>query len=162
MNQQIQTPEQAVKAAQIVTFAMVAGIVSFGGIAVVVGGLHQDEDAFLSMILGGISLGPIVMSLVLPSLISPERIQSRQTGAGSSVSPEMVPYQVMFTRVLLRSGILEGAALLNLIAYLLEGQWWSIGLAGVILLILLTNFPTASRFHHYAEMQNSFSNPSEH
>ena len=47
--------------------------------------------------------------------------------------------------------LLDGAALFNLIAYIIDGQWFSLATAGFLLLLMGMMFPTVREFESWAE-----------
>src|SRR5262249_29481905 len=49
--------------------------------------------------------------------------------------------------------LLEGAALLAAISYLLEGQAWTLGLALAALALMLSQFPTEARVRSWLQQQ---------
>src|SRR5262249_15847899 len=57
------------------------------------------------------------------------------------------------TRMLIRAAPVEGAAFLNLIAFLVEGQAFSLGIALGLLLVLILQFPTRDGVERWIETQ---------
>lgn len=105
------------------------------------------------------------MSLVLAVASFPELIlffvasnfvpQSSSSHSGN-ISSEMQPYHQKLAHIIVEYALLEGACFMNIVAYILERNWWSLGIAGVFVLFMLSNFPTETRFKHYAETQQTF------
>lgn len=48
---------------------------------------------------------------------------------------------------------LEGAAFLNLVALMMEQHWWSLAIAGALVVLMLNHFPTRTRVMHWIETQ---------
>ena len=56
-------------------------------------------------------------------------------------------------KTIIESALVEGAAFFNLIAFLTVGEWWSLGIAGVLLAVLLVPFPTYDRVENWVRYQ---------
>jgi hypothetical protein len=102
--------------------------------------IEWREDVPLALILAGVALVLVVLSLILPDHLAHQ------------VHPEMRPsfngYQVA---CLIRGAFLEAAVIMQAVAYLIEGEWWSLALGGSIALLLLGAMPTrdtATRWIH--------------
>lgn len=65
-----------------------------------------------------------------------------------AVTTDLGEYQA---RLVVGLAMLEGAAFFDLIAYLLEGRWWTILAAGVLLLWMLTAYPTAGKLARWLD-----------
>ncbi len=60
---------------------------------------------------------------------------------------------VFVTRTIVGSALLEGGALANLIAYMLEGQWFSLVLGIVLALGIAAGVPTRDGVESWVERQ---------
>ena len=60
------------------------------------------------------------------------------------------------TRLIIACAMLESAALLNLIAYMIEGSYFTLVAASVLLVIILNHFPTLGRLEDWVarELEN--------
>jgi hypothetical protein len=55
--------------------------------------------------------------------------------------------------MIIKLALLESAAFFNVIATVVEHNWWSLGLAGLLVGWMLTNFPTRSRVERWIAEQ---------
>lgn len=57
------------------------------------------------------------------------------------------------TRLIVRAALLEGAAFFNLIAFMIERQTWSFGIAGALAAINLSTFPSRDSVLYWIRQQ---------
>jgi hypothetical protein len=55
--------------------------------------------------------------------------------------------------MIVRIAVLEGAAFFNVICSIIEHNWWSLGIAGLLVGWMLTNFPTRNRVERWIAEQ---------
>lgn len=148
-----------VRGAQVIAGAMIGGVLFFAAISVVLaGGVGVESDGeLLSTILAGLSVPPLLLFLFLPVSIIEQLLEKQLRSRSTSVVGNNKPYQTMQLATIVRFAFLEGGAFMNLIAYIVEHNLWSLGIVGVFILFMLSNFPTETRFKHYAEAQQTFS-----
>lgn len=145
MSQGPNTPEQAVRVAQIITGALVMGVVLFAGIAVlVVGALDDPADGVIVSGMGAaFAVVAFAMHLVVPSMIA------RQARTYDT----MRLYGVYQQKTIIGLALLEGAAFFNIIALIIEHNWWSLAIAGGLVFWMLAMFPTRTRVDQWVETQ---------
>ncbi|MFQ5734665.1 MAG: hypothetical protein ACE5KM_22250 [Planctomycetaceae bacterium] len=143
------TPEQSVRAMQVINFALVAGVMIFALIAVIgIGALEQPPAGhFVSLVAAAAAAMAFVMHLVVPNAIGAE------LSGGESGRDAANWYGVYQTRLIVALAILEGAAFFNLIATISEHNWWSLAIAGVLVFWMLIRFPTRTRVDQWVESQ---------
>jgi hypothetical protein len=56
-------------------------------------------------------------------------------------------------QLIIALAMLEGAAFLNLIACMIEHNWWSLAIAGGVVAIMAVQFPTRTRVEQWIETQ---------
>lgn len=150
MDELTPTYDQRLRTMQIVAAALPAGVVLFGVIAV---GLRFSspqvplEGQGISLFLAAFSAVLFVVHFVIPWLLMPQllRVQPQQDAAAQ--------VWVFQSLSIMQLGVLEGGALMNVIAYILQWNWWSLGIAGGLVLWMLTRFPTQTRLRHWLETQ---------
>lgn len=128
-----------VRAMQAIVGALVSGIVMFALLVLVLEMREPTGGMILSLIALALGLICLMLGVVIPQTI----------GVGGSVSGVGI-YQ---TRLIISCGLLEGAAFLNLVAYWLELQLFSIGFAALMLLFILWQFPTVDRVLEWLNRQ---------
>ena len=149
---------------RILVGAMAAGVLVFLVLALAMASGRPDPEsrishgAVLVACLAAIACA-IVPRLVTRSLLSAaahgQAGQSAEPGGPapegqSAVGPLLGLYQ---TRLLVSAAILEGAALLNIVAYVLEKQPLSIAVAVILLLLMLVQFPSQRRVEDWVTRQ---------
>ncbi len=98
----------------------------------------QPLIAYMGALFALLSFGP---GLLLP------RFLARQ-GAGKGGLVEL--YQ---TTLIIGMAIFEGAAFFNLVAYMIDGQAFSVAIAAILFLIILMHFPQVSRVQEWLEQR---------
>jgi hypothetical protein len=96
----------------------------------------------VSLSLIAVSIG-LLLALLAFTIPDPVAHQVRPT-----MKPSFETYQVA---CLIRGALLEGGIVLQAVAYLLEGEWWSLAVGGALLLFLIGAVPTrdtATRWIH--------------
>jgi len=146
MLQQSFSIEQVVRATQIITGAMVTGVVTFAAIVVfVLGALKDPSNGLIMSGIGAAFAGvAFVLHLVIPPLIAAKQ------GRGAD---KQQLYGVFQMKMIIGLALLEGAAFFNLVACLVEHNWWSLAVAGGLCFWMLAMFPTRTKIEHWAEAQ---------
>ncbi|QDT30997.1 hypothetical protein [Thalassoglobus polymorphus] len=159
MNRHSRTPEAILRTSQLIAAALIVGVVAFCGVAFfAVGGMNVASDGTLvSAIMAAVTLPQIVMFFFVSAFVTEQVIDNQYGRRSIPVTPENKPYQVMQMRTIIGFALLEGGCFMNIVAYILEKNWWSLGIVGTLVLFMLTNFPTKTRFKHYAESQQAYS-----
>jgi hypothetical protein len=151
-----------VRTTQIIVVALCLGIASFGLYVIVAG---EDGKEAKAEMLTYMSLGMAVvcagMSLVVPrTIVAANRRQiadgtwhpqNSQTRIPDSDAGKLAAVYQMKTIV--GGAILEGAAFFALVAYMIEGHIMSLAVAGVLLLGVLSFFPTTGRVADWVQEQ---------
>lgn len=153
---------QATRTMQVIVGALAAGIVSLLIVVLAISfGRAAPPPEMPMLTYMALALFPvaILVATLFPGVVlrsqrqgilngSP-KLEASATGfstripaGGDIVAPYIGGYQ---TAVILRSAILEGAAFFALVVYLLDGLWWSLAAAAVLLLYILAGMPTRSR-----------------
>jgi hypothetical protein len=134
---------------QIIAIALVMGVVVFGLVAVfMLGALEQPAGGFIvSLIAAVFASGAFVMHLVVPNMMAPS------PRGDVPAADELTCYQQYQARTIIGLAILEGAAFFNIIATIVEHNWWSLAIAGCLVFWMLAMFPTRTRVKHWVEAQ---------
>ena len=138
-----------VRKAQILTGALVVGMVMFAGVVAFLSekGLVQSDDSgelgVLVWVAGGLLLALLPVAFLLRSAVFGR-------AAGGSKLVRESGYQA---GCLLFAATIEGGVLLNLVAVLLLGNWAVNGVAAAAgIMVMLAAFPTEAQ---YAELERS-------
>lgn len=133
------TIEPALLTCRIIAGALVFGVVTFAAVAIVLRlGDPPAAAMLMSLIAAGIAVAAAGARQVMVGVLS------GGTGTSQGVGPSgsLALYQ---TRMIVGLAILEGAAFFNVVAYILEGHWWSLAVTAGLVALMLTAFPTRSR-----------------
>lgn len=148
------TPEAWVRNMQIIAGALIAGVVIFALIAVfALGALGQPPTG---VIVSYMALGMTAIELVpfalVPRFVTAPTVHRARQGTGN-LEGNALQYGLYQTRMILRYALLEGAAFFSIVATIIEHNWWTLGVAGGLVLMMLTIFPARTRVEHWMETQ---------
>lgn len=143
------SPESVGRTSQIISGALIMGIVMFGGVAFVVAKGAGDQAPMLAFI--GIAFAGMntVLRFIVPTIIvnaaKPKLIEANN-------ADRMVQLAGLYqTKTIIAMAVLEGAALLNLVAYIIDKQLWSYGVVAFLLAVMAISFPSQGQFESWAE-----------
>ncbi len=152
----------AVTVLRIITLAMVAGVVTFGifvyfsQIAIQqppeVDGAqganaeHAEKLPLLSYVAAGATFVAFVMHFVIPGIVGQQGLKT----VDGDLKRQVGVYQ---TKTLVALAILEGAAFLNIVAFMQEHQLWSLALVAGLVFWMLARFPNRGMIENWIEPQ---------
>ena len=127
---------------QIIAAALPIGVIVFALVAVLaLGALAQPPSGSIVSLIGVMfAASAFAAHLVLPNLMASRGVATQQL-----LPTELRPYGAYQTRMIMKLALLEGAAFFNVICTVIEHNWWSLGIAGLLVGWMLTNFPTRGR-----------------
>lgn len=152
----------AVRTMQIIVGALAFGLLNFMGVVVFVIRPADKGPAPDEMVLTYVSVGLAAMSVLL-SFVVPIALAGQlrktvgllpsQTGRSRAIEDaNLAPLlQMHQTLLIIRCAILEGAGFFNLVAHIIERHKITLAAAGVLLFIMMTQFPTRSRVEGWVE-----------
>jgi len=156
---------------RIIVGSMLAGTLTFAAVAVFVGMSAQREkiqDAaapaagpraggqdplpVVSLIMALLAAAAIPASFAVPGAAAQQalRTMNRQSSIGLDDAAFWRAYQ---TQLIVACGLLEGPAFANLIAFMVEQQWWSLGIAGFCAALIALRLPSAEGVEEWVRMQ---------
>jgi hypothetical protein len=146
VSQQQPTPETLIRGMQIIAAALPLGVIVFALVAVVgTGALAQPPSGNIVSLVGVVvAAGAFVAHLVLPNLIA-----QRAANVPQQLPAELKPYGEYQLRMIIKLALLDSAAFFNVVAAMVEHNWWSLGIAGLLVGWMLTNFPTRGRVERW-------------
>jgi hypothetical protein len=155
---------------QIIVFALTAGLVIFIAIVATlrVGGQPPGQpprEPFISYLAIAAAVIALFAWAVVPRMLAGKMRQSivdgqplqyhglpNATDDMRQINPLIAMYQ---TSLIVGCAILEGAGFFNAVAYMLEHQQMNLLAAAVLALMILTQFPTASRLLSWIEDESA-------
>jgi hypothetical protein len=152
---------------QIIAGALLFGVVTFAGIAVFMvqnrggAGMQQDPEhlPILTILAGVMLLSNATLSFIIPAAIvrsNLRRLAASSAGANAAVAnPNLLLLGVRQASLIVSLALLEGAAFLGCIAYLMEGQVVALACVFVGLCLMVWNFPTNSGVANWLDRHQS-------
>jgi hypothetical protein len=161
MDERTIAPEvrRRVKTLQIVVGALATGVLAFAGVA---WSLARPGDLGLLGAVGLFTVVPaVLLAAVAPAFVARAALRQAATSAGERPTSAAL-LQAFAARTISAAAILEGVAILNLVAYLLEGGAWNLAAAGVLVLGMFLVLPTVGAAVSWmAEQSRRWSDVSE-
>ena len=134
---------------QIIAGALVTGVVVFATVAFVIAKGDSPPIPFLSIAAAMFAGVATVMRFIVPVVIvNGGKPQLKQSSGDEQRSLLAGLYQ---TKMIVGMALLEGAAFFNLIAYIIEKQFWSYGVVAFLLGVMAISFPSQGQFDSWAE-----------
>ncbi|WP_339731282.1 hypothetical protein [uncultured Gimesia sp.] len=154
------TPEQRLMMMTVIWLALIMGVVTFG-IVVGIIGLKDAADGGLPVItyIGmGMAALMLVLRMIVPNLVARNQFHQTMQAAqaeGNLDEKQMLGnfYQIFMVRMILGMALLEGAAMLNLVAVLIENQMLAFVPVGILLLVMIASVPTKSKLDGWIRNQ---------
>lgn len=134
---------QAALICKIIASALIGGVLAFAAVAIVIRRGQPAEGTLISFIGAGGAAAMVVARQVVLGLMSTASAKAGTSHAGA--------IGLYVTRLIIGYAVLEGAAFFNLIAYLLEGNWWSLAIAAALVALMLAAYPTRARIRQWVE-----------
>ena len=143
------SPEQTVRVMQMIAGALAFGVVVFAAISVLAfGALSEDPDGQLVSLLAAVmTVVAFVGHMVVPNLTVQQALAEADPDDAASL------YGVYQTQMIIRLSMLEGMAFFNIVACIMEHNWWSLALAGCLVVWMLMAFPSRGRVEQWIEAQ---------
>ena len=146
--------QPVVRVNKIIVGALTLGLALLAGIFLFLGPQQVAETPIVSMVAAGVA----GMSLIARPFIgligtdSDDAQRSLPEGVDATGDPLVDRVAGNWTTGnIVRGAMLEGPGLLNAIVYLIEGQWWSMAIVGVILAWMIGGLPTMDQLEQRIE-----------
>ena len=158
---------------RIIMGAMMMGIVSFLGIAVFLvqqRAPNPNQQVLLSYMAAAYFAIIFVLWWVFPDMVVKNHVQKiaagtwtpgKDPGTGKEFAATAYPTDaskllaVNQTHTLIAAALLEGAAFFGCLAYLIEGQVFTLAVPGVVFALMVLTFPTRDRVSQWVEVQQT-------
>jgi hypothetical protein len=155
-----------IRIVQIIVAALAMGMICFAAVAIFQRIPNPpQQDALIAYLAAGFA----PMMLFVRAIVGTSTVNRSRKNIAAGIRPLNPPAagsqlpanftggdQFLFVfqqKTIIESALVEGAAFFNLIAFLTEGQWWSLAVAGVLLAVLLVPFPTYDRVENWVRYQ---------
>lgn len=151
---------QAVRTMQLITGALLIGVVVFGVIATLVGGKpaapppnQPPPTPILTYMAAGFAFIQLGMRAVVPTVMARNSVAHLQGSLDDSDASKLRLAGIYQTKMIIGMALCEGAAFFALIAWMTERELIAIGTAGFLVLVMLAAFPTRSRVEGWIRHQ---------
>jgi hypothetical protein len=155
---------------QIIVAALAGGLAMFFAVVLFIANAGQRGvgagQPLITYVAVGAAFFAMCVALVLPGVIAGKQRQAIVSGKAALASqlsyalPQTAEFRDLgslvvayHARVIIYGALLEGAGFFNLVAYMLERQTLSLVVAGFLLLMILSQFPTTSRLENWIEKE---------
>ena len=137
---------------RVIGTALVFGVVVFAAVVWFGMGVRPApfELAIVSLVAAAFSVIDFVVHLILPGMVAQQAV--KQLGPKPSESHLLLVYQ---TKTIIRLAMLEGAALFCVVAYILDHQIWTLGIAAALVVFMFASIPSKTRIAHWVETQRA-------
>ncbi len=154
------SPSARLRAMQLVTAVLTAGPVSFGVLAIFMAlGEEPQLDPQWTAIGAAASALAILASLVMPSAIT--KAARQKLAAQAEGSPQEQEawrighlYAIYQIKHIVGLALLEGAALINIVFFMLTGQMWMLAMAAAPIAMMAASFPWKERVELWVQEQS--------
>lgn len=151
-----------IRTVQIITFALMQGVVVFGFVAFFISrGKPDVEGGFFVWI----ALGFAIVAVIVRSILSGFLTGALRNGLDRTVWDELSSEKQNLrligqfqTKHIVECAVLELAAIFNLFAYMAERNIVSIFVAGMLLLFMAISFPGGSKIDQWVDNQKQLIN----
>jgi hypothetical protein len=150
---------QHLRTQRIIVFALVQGIVILFAVALFIvqvqnqgRGLAGDNLVILSYLAAGMMVVAVVLSTLVPGWMVQMNLRSIARGPASADDTSKL-LSLRQSSQIVGMAILEGVAQFAAIAYMLNGQVWSLAIPLFAVGLMLANFPTEYRLRGWLQDQ---------
>jgi len=142
-------PESVGRISQIIAGALIAGVVMFACVAFFIAQGEPAKSPMLALVGAGMAAMAVVVRFIVPTLIvNGAKARLKEVANADRMTQLAGLYQ---TKMIIGMAVLEGAAFVNLIAYITERQYWSYGVVAFLLGVMAISFPSQGQFESWAE-----------
>jgi hypothetical protein len=107
------------------------------------------KSPMLALVGAGMAVMAVVVRFIVPTIIvNGAKARLKEASATDVMAQLAGLYQ---TKMIVGMAILEGAAFVNLIAYMTEKQFWSYGIVAFLVGVMAISFPSQGQFEGWAE-----------
>ena len=153
---------RTIRSVQIIVVALALGPIVFAGMI-----LFQrmnkgpQRDAMIAYLAAGFAVTALAARGVVGAATTTaqrKRIAARAWSPGPNAAPVNLTDGDRFLfvfqqKTIIEAALVEGATFFVLISFMIAGQWWSLAVAGVLLLFLIVPFPTYDRVESWVRYQ---------
>jgi hypothetical protein len=146
-------PDHVGRTTQIITIALLMGVCVFAAVAITINfgkePAQRDSAPFVSYVAIAFAVSAAFGSLLVRKLLTASQVHQSTAAIRENHRRALAPIYSM--RNVVSKAVLEGAAFFNLIAYIVEGHVWTLGIVAALLVLMSVPFPSQTDFENWAE-----------
>lgn len=146
------TGPRMIQTAQIIAGSMMTGVIAFALIALVITRDGDPEEPFMAWISTAFAAVALALRYIVPESMASSQRRSLEREAQAAGTKAQLD-GIYLTKTIIAYALLEGAAFFCLVTYIVEQHWVSLITVGVLFLLMMTAFPSYSKFESWAEGQ---------
>ena len=132
---------------QLIASATMLGVIVLVFLASITGGHVKSASPILAYLAVAFAAQVTAFRLFIPGLFVNSQLKDLKHQGASSIAERL--QELFQTRMIISLALLVGAALFNLIAYVINGQWFSLATIVFLLILMGMMFPTAHKFEKW-------------
>jgi hypothetical protein len=137
------------RTAQIIAGALIMAVLMFAGVAFFVAQGEPAKSPMVALIGVGMAVMSVVVRFIVPTIIVNGAKNSLKEASAADQMNQLAG--LYHAKMIVGMAVLEGAAFINLIAYIIEKQFWSYGVVAFLLAVMAISFPSQGQFESWAE-----------
>ncbi len=145
-----------IRKSQLIAAGIILGTTVLSFVAAAVGGSVRSATPVLAYLAVAFAAQITALRLFIPSMFVKSQLKALKFQGASSIAEKL--QELFQIRMIIAMALLVGATLFNLIAYIINGQWFSLATATFLVLLMVTLFPTARGFEKWVEEIDQFMN----
>jgi len=155
-------PVERLRAMQIIAAALIVGVLMFGGLAMYMvfaerqGQLPEGQLPVISLLALAMLVVNTPLAFFLPGVVARNGLRQMAATPRAAADAQDDTIRLLTLRqtvMIIGLALLEGAAFLGLVAFLVEGQTFALAVAGVVVILMLIQFPTEARVRSWIDFQ---------
>jgi protein-S-isoprenylcysteine O-methyltransferase Ste14 len=155
-------PDAPVQPIQIIVFALMMGVLVFAGIATFLKinnpnppNPNAQQPDLLPQIAVGMAAIMVAMRFVVPAMMAKGQLKAvrHSTLWQDERRRQGALYGVYQQRTIVEDAMLEGVSFFLIVAFIVTGQWWLLGVVGLLVALMAAWFPTKGRIENFIQEQ---------
>ncbi|QDT93437.1 hypothetical protein [Gimesia algae] len=144
----------------VIWLALIMGVVTFGIIVTFIGLKEEPGNGlpFITYLGMGLAALMLVLRMIIPNMIARNQFtqamqEAREEGIQDEEQMLGTFYQIFMVRMIIGLALLEGAAMINLVAVMVENQKLAFIPVAILLLVMIASMPTKSKLDGWIRNQ---------
>lgn len=142
-------PDRVGSVAQIIVASLMMGVILFAAVVLITPPQPAGDMAVLEYAALGAAGLLLAARAVVPGLLASAQV--RQVMPTNPADLRQPLAGVYMSRTIIGGALLEGAAFINLVAYMINRHWSNIGMAGFLVIVMAVTFPSQSQFETWVD-----------